>query len=91
MSSPFVVHRQDPGQAKDYLQTVTGAVDRVLQLWTEPLPPGETAVHAFREAYADSVIINEVVMFVTDPCRAGESHHKRRWPQRAALDTQIGR
>jgi SnoaL-like polyketide cyclase len=39
---------------------MTSAVDRALQLWEQPVPPGEAAVAAFREAYADPVVINGV-------------------------------
>jgi SnoaL-like polyketide cyclase len=44
---------------------VTGAVDRALRLWEHPIPPGEAAVAAFREAYADPLVINGVEWTVT--------------------------
>jgi len=39
-------------------------VERLLRLWTEPLPPPAEAVAAFREAYTDPVSVNGVDMSV---------------------------
>lgn len=33
-------------------------VDRLLRLWTDPLPEGDAAAAAFREVYADPVVVN---------------------------------
>jgi ketosteroid isomerase-like protein len=41
-------------------------VERLLRLWTEPLPPPAEAVAAFREAYTDPVSVNGVDMSVAD-------------------------
>jgi hypothetical protein len=33
-------------------------IERALQLWGQPLPPGDAAVEAFRAVYADPVLVN---------------------------------
>jgi hypothetical protein len=33
-------------------------VDRALPLWSDPLPPGDTALAAFRSVYADPLLVN---------------------------------
>jgi predicted ester cyclase len=44
---------------------MTGAVDRALRLWNQPIPPGEAGAAAFREAYADPLVLNGVEWTVT--------------------------
>jgi len=44
--------------------TAMRVVERLLRLWTEPLPPPAEAVAAFREAYTDPVSVNGVDMSV---------------------------
>ena len=41
-------------------------VDRLLRLWTDPLPDDSTAEAAFREVYADPVLVNGVPITATD-------------------------
>ena len=44
---------------------MTGAVDRALRLWEASIPDGDAAVAAFRDAYADPLVINGVEWTVT--------------------------
>jgi predicted ester cyclase len=37
---------------------MTSFLDRLLQLWVTPLPEGDAATAAFREFYADPVLVN---------------------------------
>ncbi|MGY1704505.1 nuclear transport factor 2 family protein [Geodermatophilus sp. SYSU D00697] len=41
-------------------------VERLLRLWTDPLPDGGAAVAAFRELYADPVRVNGTPIAVSD-------------------------
>lgn len=41
-------------------------IDRLLQLWSEPLPDDSTAESAFRELYTDPVSVNGVHLSVAD-------------------------
>jgi predicted ester cyclase len=41
-------------------------VDRLLQLWTEPLPDGPAAEEAFRAVYTDPVVINGAALGAAD-------------------------
>src|SRR6266540_2711232 len=47
-----------------YADRAMRVVERLLRLWTEPLPPPAEAVAAFREAYTDPVSVNGVDMSV---------------------------
>jgi len=39
--------------------TLTGhPVDRALHLWSDPLPPGDAGLAAFRSVYADPLLVN---------------------------------
>jgi predicted ester cyclase len=40
-------------------------VDRLLRLWTDPLPEDDAAAAAFREVYADPVVVNGTPVGVT--------------------------
>jgi ketosteroid isomerase-like protein len=41
-------------------------VERVVRLWTKPVPASDEALAAFREAYTDPVVVNGVEVPVTD-------------------------
>src|SRR6266511_694063 len=47
-----------------YADRAMRVVERLLRLWTEPLPLPAEAVAAFREAYTDPVSVNGVDMSV---------------------------
>jgi hypothetical protein len=41
-------------------------VERLLRLWTDPLPEGTAAVAAFREVYTDPVTVNGAALTAAD-------------------------
>jgi hypothetical protein len=45
---------------------MTSLIDRLVRLWAEPLPEGAAAESAFRELYADPVIVNGAELSVAD-------------------------
>jgi hypothetical protein len=45
---------------------MTSLIDRLLQLWTEPLPDGGAAESAFREMYTDPVSVNGAMLPVAE-------------------------
>jgi hypothetical protein len=46
--------------------TVSALLDRLLPLWTQPVDSRDDAEAAFREVYADPVVVNGAEMSVTD-------------------------
>jgi hypothetical protein len=37
---------------------VNNILEQALRLWRQPLPDGDAALHAFRQVYADPVLVN---------------------------------
>jgi len=58
-------------------------IERLMRLWTEPLPADDVALAAFREFYADPVLVNG------SPLSAAELIERARVQQRAFVDLTI--
>ena len=56
--------------------TMTGAVDRALEIWKTPPPEGDSALDLFRTAYADPVIINDTPFTCTQLVERARATHR---------------
>lgn len=58
-------------------------VKRLMRLWTEPLPPDEAALAAFRQLYTDPVLVNGA------PLGAAQLLERAKLQQRAFSDMAV--